>query len=230
MLPLFIYQLIKKALARHWFKTKSQTVKITISRHMITATMLAVMMVVVCFKVFAQNLTLTYKVMQGNKEIGWLKLQRKDSCSSTFITCESEVKKRVLVMFSVQEKQDVLFRNGIMIRSHVYRKVNDDVKVNIYTLNQGTHYVINKTKSSEQLMISGIRDNQVSIYFKEPVNINQMYSDSYQRFLDIKNLGNHSYTINFPGGDTNNYYYTNGICTKVKLNHSLFSAEFVLTK
>ena len=230
MLPLLIYQLIKTVLAEKWFKSKSQAVKIHVSRHMITAVILAVIMLLISCTVFAQDITLTYKVMQGDNEIGWLRLQRKDSCSTTFITCESEVKKRMIVMFSVKEKQEAIFSNGIMMQSHVYRKVNNDVKVNIYTQNQGNHYVINKTKSSEQVMINGIRDNQVSIYFTEPVNINQMYSDSYQRLLEIKDIGNHAYKISFPGGDTNNYYYTNGICTKVKLNHSLFSAEFILTK
>ena len=38
------------------------------------------------------------------------------------------------------------------------------------------------------------------------------------------------YKIKLPDGNTTSYYYTNGICSKVKVEQSLFTIEFVLTQ
>jgi len=168
--------------------------------------------------------------MQGGDEIGWLKLQKSDSNTTTLITFDSEAKKRMILKFEVKEQQSATFQNGILMKSSVYRKVNDDVKVDKYTINKGTYYLVNEKESSALVTINGIQYNQLSMYFQEPVKINKVYSDNFQCLLKIENLGNHSYKIKLPTGDTDYYYYTNGQCAKVKVVHSLFTVEFVLSK
>src|SRR4051812_41683283 len=78
--------------------------------------------------VFAQTITINYKVMQGSDEIGWLKLQRNDSSTTTLITFNLEAKKRIILKFEIKEQQSATFQNGILMQSSVYRKVNDDIK------------------------------------------------------------------------------------------------------
>lgn len=180
--------------------------------------------------VFSQSSILNYKVTQGRDEIGWLKLQKNDSGSTTFITFDSQAKKRMILMFNVVERQAAVYRNGILIQSYVYRKVNNDVKVNKYTIKNGNFYQVTNTGSKEQVMIDGIEYNMLNMYFKEPENIKQVYSDNYQQLLNIESLGNHSYKVKLPGGDVNYYYYTDGACIKIKAEHTLFSVEFILVK
>jgi hypothetical protein len=177
----------------------------------------------------AQSQTLKYKVVQNNNVIGWLKLEKRDSVNTSVITFSSEIKKRFLLLFTIIETQEVFFQNGVMMHSHVYRKVNSDVKVNKRTTYAGNHYEVTKGKSSTQVNLGNITYNQLSLYFFEPVNIKQVYSDNYERYLKIEKTGTEFYTMELPEGNKNYYYYKNGICSKVKVEQSLFTVEFLLS-
>jgi hypothetical protein len=178
--------------------------------------------------VFGQKLK--YNVVQNNDVIGWLKLDKKDSANFSLIKFSSEIKKRLVILFTVIEEQEALFQNGILTRSYVYRKINDDIKVNKQTIYTGDHYVIKNEKTSTPLMLNNIAYNQLSLYFREPNSINEVYSDHYERYLKIEKNGNENYTLKLPNGNKNTYYYSNGVCTKVKVEQSLFTIEFVLIK
>src|SRR4051812_26347950 len=177
--------------------------------------------------VSAQQLQLNYKVVQNGNNIGWLKLQKNDSSETSVIRFNSEVKKRFLFLFSMIEKQEVLFQNGLMIKSYVYRKVNEDVKINKLTIYKGDHYIVSEEKSLKSVMINNIRYNQLCLYFFEPINIRQIYSDNFECLLTVEKMKKDCYQIKLPDGNTNYYYYTNGICSKVKVEHNLFSVDFI---
>ena len=179
---------------------------------------------------FTQRSVLTYNVVQNNDVIGWLKLDKRDSANSSFIKFSSEIKKKVVFLFTIIEKQEVFFQNGIMTYSYVYRKINDNIKVNKFTTYVSGHYLVKKDKSSTPLMLNNIAYNQLSLYFYEPATIQQVYSDNYEQYLKIEKSGNQYYTLKLPGGNKNTYYYSNGICTKVKVEQSLFTVEFILVK
>lgn len=179
---------------------------------------------------FTQRSVLTYNVVQNNDVIGWLKLDKRDSANSSFIKFSSEIKKRVVFLFTIIEKQEAFFQNGIMTYSYVYRKINDNIKVNKLTTYVSGHYLVKKDKSSTPLMLNNIAYNQLSLYFYEPATIQQVYSDNYEQYLKIEKSGNQYYTLKLPGGNKNTYYYSNGVCTKVKVEQSLFTVEFILVK
>lgn len=168
-----------------------------------------------------------FKVLQNNNKIGWIQLRKTDSGASSTIELESEIKKRLIFLISVIERQQVLFNDGIMMKSYVYRKVNDNIKMNKHTVFAGNYYEVNNDNFSERISIQRIHYNQLSLYFKEPVNISQVYSDSYQQFLPIVKMGNSCYKVLMPDGNVNYYYYRNGACIRVKVEHSLFTVEFI---
>ena len=194
------------------------------------AAIVAMFTVLLAGYVPAQTIALNYKVMYSGKEIGWIKLQKSDSAGISILTFSSEAKKRMIIKYEVKEHQSATFQNGVLIQSSVYRKVNNDVKIDKCTVNKGAYYQVNKREFSEKVVINGIQYNQLSMYFKEPENIKQVYSDNFQCLLYIENLGNHCYKIKLPGGGANYYYYTNGQCSKVRAEHSLISVEFILSK
>jgi len=179
---------------------------------------------------FTQRSVLTYNVVQNNDVIGWLKLDKRDSANSSFIKFSSEIKKRVVFLFTIIEKQEAFFQNGIMTYSYVYRKINDNIKVNKFTTYVSGHYLVKKDKSSTPLMLNNIAYNQLSLYFYEPATIQQVYSDNYEQYLKIEKSGNQYYTLKLPGDNKNTYYYSNGVCTKVKVEQSLFTVEFILVR
>ncbi len=177
---------------------------------------------------FAQRTQLNYKVIQGSNELGWLKLEKIDSANTSFLQSDSQVKKRIIFLFTIIEHQEAYFLDEVMMKSYIFRKINDDIKENKHTVYGNNYYTVNNKKSVERVLLGSIYHNQLSLYFLEPVNLKQIYSDSYQRLLNIEKETNHVYKINFPDGNVNHYYYTNGICSKVKVERSLFTIEFIL--
>ena len=115
-----------------------------------------------------------------------------------------------------------------LLNYDVLNSHNGSVKVNKHTTYTGNCYVIKKEKGIEKVLIAAATDNLLSIYFNEPLNINQAYSDNYQCLVNIQSLGKKEYKIKLPNGNTNYYYYENGICKKVKADYELFTVEFIL--
>jgi hypothetical protein len=102
--------------------------------------------------------------------------------------------------------------------------------VNKHTTYKGSYYEIKKENSVKQVKLSNITYNQLCLYFFEPVNISEVYSDSYEQNLLIEKKENQFYVIEFPDGNKNSYYYNNGVCSKVKVEQSLFTIEFILSE
>ena len=63
----------------------------------------------------------------------------------------------------------------------------------------------------------------IVLYFKEPVGISRIFSESYQQFCDISKVEGHEYRLNLPDGKTNHYFYENGQLKEVKVYRSLFT-------
>jgi len=71
---------------------------------------------------------------------------------------------------------------------------------------KGNAYNGNKGSKTETLSNYPIRYNMLSVYITEPVNINQVYSDNFQKQVDIQKVAEHHYKIKFPDGNFNEYF------------------------
>ena len=67
------------------------------------------------------------------------------------------------------------------------------------------------------------------VYISEPLNITKVYSDDFEQQVDIQKIADHHYKIKFPDGNYNEYFYTDGVCSKIEIHHSLYSASIELT-
>lgn len=54
-----------------------------------------------------------------------------------------------------------------------------------------------------------------SLYYKEPANVRQIYSERYGQLCDVKRVGNGQYEILFPDKKKSVYTYRQGICQEV---------------
>jgi hypothetical protein len=70
----------------------------------------------------------------------------------------------------------------------------------------------------------------LSLYSTEPTSVSQVYSDSFEQFIAIQKTADHKYKIELPDGNHNNYYYENGILSKVDINSTFYSASIQLKK
>lgn len=176
----------------------------------------------------AQQKKYEYLIKRNGNEVGSIHLTEGITGNRTILTMESEVNTRFIFNFKAKAKEETIYDNGIMTWSSIYRKLNGNVKIDKKTKVNGATYTVYKGSKTEILHNYPIRYNMLSVYVSEPVHISRVYSDNFQRHIDIQKIADHHYKIKFPDGNYNEYFYQNGICSKVIVHHSLYSATIEL--
>ncbi len=228
MVPALLYLLIKKLRRQNWGKIKSDlTSRLFIRRNQVIAT-LVVLMLLVSLVLTAQKQARNYKVMRNGSEIGWVSLVKQTDSNTATISMESEIKAKFLFTFSSAAREVSEFRDGRLWHSYFYRRVNGNVKADRNTQLSGNSYEVNERSEKTRLDILPVTFNTLCLYFQEPVDLQQVYSDNQQSFLDIRKENDGAYTISFPDGTTNSFYYISGVCYKVKVESTFYSAVLLL--
>lgn len=176
----------------------------------------------------AQQNKLEYSIKRNGNEVGSIHFTQGISGNRTVLTMESEVNTRFIFNFKAKAKEEAIYDDGIMTWSSIYRKLNGNVKVDKKTKADGNAYTVYKGSKTETIGNYPIRYNMLSVYISEPVNISHVYSDNFQQQIAIQKIADHHYKIKFPDGNYSEYFYTNGICSKVEIHHSLYRATIEL--
>ncbi|MCW3116871.1 MAG: sterol desaturase family protein, partial [Chitinophagaceae bacterium] len=152
-----------------------------------TSTIIFLLLLFSC-TMFAQQQLLTYKVMRNGTEAGWVKLNKSTEGNSTVINMSSEIKVRMILLIKIISREWAEFRDGKMVHSYVFRKMNETVKVSNHTRLCNSGYEIENASGKERLHISPITFNVLSMYFGEPANEESVYSDSQQQLASVEKL------------------------------------------
>ena len=176
----------------------------------------------------AQQKKLEYNIKRNGDVVGNIHFVQGIVGNRIVLTMESEVNTRFIFNFKANAKEEVIYDNGIMVWSSIFRKLNGNVKVNKKTKANGNAYTVYKGSKTEILNNYPIRYNILSVYISEPANITKVYSDNFQQQVDIQKIADHHYKIKFPDGNYNEYFYTNGVCSKIEIHHSMYSATIEL--
>ena len=178
--------------------------------------------------IHAQQNKFEYSIKRNGDEVGTIHFTQGIAGDRTVLTMESEVNTRFIFNFKAKAKEEAIYDNGVLTWSSIFRKLNGRVKVDKKTKATGNNYTIYKENKTEILHNYPIRYNMLSVYISEPVNITQVYSDNFQQQVAIQKLADHHYKIKFPDGNYSEYFYTNGICSRVEIHHSLYRATIEL--
>lgn len=176
----------------------------------------------------AQEKKLEYNIKRNGDVVGNIHFIQGIAGSRTVLTMESEVNTRFIFNFKAKAKEETIYDNGIMTWSSIFRKLNGNVKADKKTQAIGNVYTIYKGSKTETLKNYPIRYNMLSVYLTEPLNVTKVYSDNFQQQIDIQKIADHHYKIKFPDGNYNEYFYTNGICSKIEIHHSMYRATIEL--
>jgi hypothetical protein len=187
-----------------------------------------VMLVTLTQLVQAQDKKLDYIIKRKNSEVGQLSFSQQSKGNNMILKLHSEVKTRILFLFTAKTQEEAVFENGVLVSSSLYRKMNGREKANKRTRLAGNSYIITKDNQTETMSAYPIRFSMLNLYCTEPVSLTKVYSDNFQQFLDIQLLAPHHYKIKFPDGNSNEYFYQNGICARIRINHSMYSATIEL--
>jgi Domain of unknown function (DUF6134) len=224
MIATLIYLLVKKLKKHNWqFKNISP---LFMQHHLVIFTLPAAALLLSIF-LSAQPIVRHYKIMRKGSEVGWTKVEKQTDSNTTMITMTNDVKIRFIFSYESTAKEISWFRNGKMQHSYYYRKTNGSIKADrhMYLVNDG--YEVSESKK-EKLNIAPVGYNTLSMYFQEPVGMASVYSDNHQCYLAITKEADGGYSFTSSDGTTNTFYYRGGICYKVKIDHSLYSATMLL--
>ena len=178
--------------------------------------------------VYAQERKLTYDVMKNGNSIGTVNFLKLTKYQKKFLSLTSDVKTRFIFSFSGHATETAVYDNGVMIYSSFYHKQNGSDKANKITIASGQSYKLTDDGVSKLISCSPIRYNMLLLYINIPKNINKVYSDNFQKLLDIKKVEENIYRLSLPDGNYNYYTYKNGVCSKVEIKRTFYTAQFVL--
>jgi len=173
----------------------------------------------------AQEKNLAYTVIRNGCEIGSITIKEIKNGTRVTYHLESEIKTTFIFTFKVNATEEAVYENGVLLNSFIYRKVNGSEKANKRIRFSGNNYIVRNKGSEKWLNNYPIRYNMVCLYTQEPIHTNQIFSDNFQQFISIKKTGAHQYKIIFPDGNSNEYYYQNGTCIRIKMSSSLYNAQ-----
>ncbi len=229
MLPFLIYCLIKKYSRQQRFNKIFVVAAIQQHRlQLIIAGLLLLLLAIIPVLSKAQPCQLNYKIIKGGDEIGWLTLEKKVQGNTCSMLMVSEVSTRMIFQINVSTKETAAFEDGKLIFSSQYRKTNGNTKVDKQTRFVIDKYEVVRNGKKQDLDFHFIGTNLLSMYFNEPVGINFVYCDNQESFVSLEKKEDGGYRVTFPDGNSNCFYYSGGICNRIKVTHTFYSAEIIL--
>lgn len=228
MIPLLIYLLSKKMLTPFFAKTWLQIRRYISTPQIIITGIAIVLLFLIPVISKSQPLRLRYKIVQGGDTMGWLILDKNVTKDSSSLSMISQIKKRILFLVTVLAKESAVYKNGQLVYSSQFRKTNDETKVDKQTKFIAGRYVVTEDGELQNLSYSFIGSNLLSLYFHEPVGITTVYCDKQSCFVDVTKTNDGGYKVKFPDGNSNCFYYANGVCTKILISHTFYSAQIIL--
>jgi hypothetical protein len=177
---------------------------------------------------YAQQRKLVYDVMRNGNIIGEIIFLELVKDQKKILSLTSDVKTRYIFSFSDHAEEAAAFEGGILVYSSYYQKQNGSDKANKTTIAAGNSYKLTDDGISKIISCSPIRYNMLLLYTNIPEAIYQVYSDNFQKLLDIKKIEENKYRLTLPDGNYNYYTYENGVCSKVEIERTFFTVQFVL--
>lgn len=228
MIPVLILWLIR----RYREKNRGKNVAIvqTSSKKYLRLFSVLLVLTLLSIKSHSQSRTLTYQIVRNGNKVGTLQFSETSMGDMDHMKMESDVNTRFVFKFTAHSNEEAVYYNGVLLRSSIYRQLNGTEKVNKQHQAGNQQYFIHAGERTEVTNNYPITYNMLSLYSKEPDNVNQVYSDNFQRFIAIQKTDQHKYKITLPDGNYNYYYYRNGVLNLVEIHHSLYSANIVLIK
>jgi hypothetical protein len=229
MILVIIYTFLKKYNNHNWTVGYLKINKfLQVNVHSFLMGLLILLMLIIPMLSNAQNLQLNYKIIRNGNEIGWLRLVKTTAANKSDLLLVSEIKTKIVFPITVFAKESATFEEGKLIYSSQIRKTNGKTNLDQQIRLLANEYEILENGEKEKLSLLTINANLLCLYFQEPIDSKTVYCENQQCFVNVTRTNDGGYKVKFPNGNTNCYYYKEGVCTKVKIMHTFYSAEIIL--
>jgi hypothetical protein len=179
----------------------------------------------------AQNV---YDVIVAGRTIGSLKVfddKGKDNAETHRI--ESDFK---IMFYKGSYSTQTNYVQGKLVSATCAHHVNGDLKEKTLTKSssKSLYEVLFSGEDSEDkpsiTFNSPINSTITGLYYKEPVNITEVYSERYGKMCSVRKLSEGKYGVRLPDGKEGIYSYKNGLCREVKTDLAGFKLRIVLNE
>ena len=171
--------------------------------------------------------SLSYEVVKGSKKLGDMTVKRTALKDHTYYEIDSKVTFRLLFSFTVDYESTSEYKYGQLIKEYTHNQLNGSTQKKSTIWWDGSKYTLdlNGSRTEEKAPITY---SVAAVYYEEPDDGQQVYSPQFGEYLEFTKLEDHVYEMVSPDG-RNEYYYTNGICTEVKVFRDFAKFSFVMT-
>jgi hypothetical protein len=123
------------------------------------------------------------------------------------------------------------FNGGIMQHSLLKASVNSNIKLNTRTSRVKNKYLVYKQGQKVNEINESITHGTIQLYFEEPNNVTQCYSEHFGSFNQVLSENNHKYTLKNRYGNENTYHFDDGMLKRASLRNGdeiidLIAAQF----
>ncbi|KJD32785.1 hypothetical protein PW52_15000 [Tamlana sedimentorum] len=173
---------------------------------------------------------ITYNIVRNQTVIGTISISSIIKNDSEIYSLESHINIKYILKFCIKGEETSIYKNGILVYSSVFRKVNNKIKADHDVVYRNKNYHEINSGHSKKLSLKIIQDNLVMLYLKEPKYINTVYCDYIKQMVKVEALGMGKYKVDFLDGKYNIFHYKKGKCVKVEANSSLFNVTLIPVK
>jgi hypothetical protein len=167
---------------------------------------------------------IAYHVVKNGDIIGTIHIVKSQTNDEVIYELESKISAKFILKFDIIGKEKSIYKNGTLIYSHVYRKVNNKVKTDHEIELKKDIYESGKNA----LNLQAIHENIIKLYFVEPLGLHEIFSDNMKRMVSVTSLGHGKYRVEFSKNKYNIFHYENGRCVKVEAVSNLFDVELII--
>jgi hypothetical protein len=162
---------------------------------------------------FAQKQETVFEVIFKGKKVGTLHAQETKSASKSFKELTVDTKSTfLLIPIHMESEIRITQEKGILIEGTAYRNASrksSDVNATIRKIGFRL-YERERNGVKDKMKSKPIRFCVVDLYFKEPLRVNQVFSNMYVEMLQLKRIDTGKYQLITPDNNHSTYTYANG--------------------
>jgi hypothetical protein len=156
----------------------------------------------------------TMEVYRNGERVGVLQTSKSLNSEKSFYELKSDVEINKLVTVKISESLSNQYESGKLLSASHQRKVNGIHQSNVQLKYDNNKYVTHNGKVVEQAG-TWIGASILSLYHKEPIGLEGVYSESHGVWLKVSRVGNGVYHVSLPNQQSAIYHYNKGELVKV---------------
>ena len=195
--------------------------RISPSRWVAAAAMVFVLAPLSCI---AQRLV--YKVEWRGDSVGYLEVKREMMDGSQAYLITSDVGFWMFGRHTISYTYESVYDSvGTLLHATTHYVRDGKLRETVAITKDEDRYTVKKDgREEDPLEYTGIHHSISKLYYSEPVGRSDVLSERWGKMVSVEQVEDHRYKLTKPGGRSNYYQFSNGICEEVVVDN--FMATF----